>query len=383
MDTNLKNKTVKKKFFDSVTIKIVFGIAVITSVLLVFVNIYSIYKTRSEFREFVEEFSSQLVIVDGHIVRPKQWKRVDPEATFEYNLFRTTIIANIIGVASAIGLGYFISWQITNPLRKIQNGIKNLKENNYTKEIIGDFDGEFKELVMEFNNLSKELKKSEELRQNLISDISHDFKTPITSINVQLEGMIDELLKPDKARLLQMKSQIERLNNLVDQLQEYSRVRSQIANLKIEDIKIASFIQNIIDDYSDKLNEQNINVVVNTEENLILEADKGMVTRIFINIFDNILKYSKAKIIKIKVNLEHMIFEDDGIGVPEKDIKYLFERFYRVEKSRSPKSGGIGLGLAIVKDICDAHGWKVIAENAEPTGLRIKINLKEEVIPRV
>lgn len=355
---------------NNTALKITLAIAVTTSILLALVSLVAVSRTQSEFQNFLQ---SQINL--GYRLSPNEvMQEVALERSFRQNLYVSVIIANFIGIIVSIILGSVIARFITKPLKDLNLGIRKLKESSYKFELKSVDDEDFDEVINEFNQLAKELEYLETLRKDLLSDISHEFKTPIASLMGQVQGLKDKVFEPTEERLNIISEQIERLNNLVERLQEYTRIKSKLIKLNLTKVDLNKTVE-FLKTYFETENKNKMDIEVNVENNLKVKADKDMIEIILKNLIDNAIKYSGGDKITISADSEKIIVEDNGKGVSEKNLNYLFERFYRVEKSRNRSTGGLGLGLAIVKEIVEAHGWEIKVENIDPHGLRFTISL--------
>lgn len=356
----------------STSAKITIGIIILTTILLSFVSTFTVYKTRTEFEKvirqhqlFIRGFNTPVAVVP---------KGPDIQREFEENLYKTTLLANLVSIFLAMILGYLIARHITKPLYTLTRGIRKLRDEDYKFEIVSDIENEFGEVINEFNTLIQKLDQSEKLRQELITDISHDLKTPLTSISIQVEGIRDGVFEPTEDRLVSIQDQVKKLNILIDELREYAKVRSKTVSLNISEVNIYDLVERLVQSFKEDLKKVKINFENKIDQELVIEVDKKLLERCINNLLDNAIKYSKAENIIISGNNSQLIFEDNGIGINEEDSALIFERFYRVDKSRNKNSGGLGLGLAIVKDIITAHGWGIeVGKGTNDKGTRFII----------
>jgi signal transduction histidine kinase len=270
-------------------------------------------------------------------------------------------------------LGYVLAYFFVSlPLRKLRLAVEKLKAREVHDDLPPTGVREFDQLIEDFNGLAGELNRVESLRQNLISDTSHELKTPISALRVQLEGIKDGVVVLDKKRAEVLLNQVDRLSELTETLQEYARLRSKAATLKKKSVEIQSIIEAALEEQKTSLEIAKLEVEVLVTEGATILADKHLATQLVSNVIANACRHSQATKLTITANEKECSIVDNGKGVPEHSLKDLFERFYRVDGSRNRKEAGLGLGLAIVKEICHAHGWSCVAENADP-GLEITI----------
>jgi two-component system, OmpR family, sensor histidine kinase BaeS len=363
--------------FNRTSTKIILFIAAICTGLLLFVNFYVSWRAEREFRAFVQDVQRdypEAPIWDRRKVAAIQLNEAVNNIVTQ-RLNRSINTVTFVAIGFSILLGFFAARFITRPLHRLNLGLRNLRQNNYKFKLKKIGTKEFDDVIMEFNKLVKQLDQTESLRKDLISDTSHELKTPITSLLGQLQGVKDGVLRMDESRVELLYNQVDRLNQLVEKLQEYSTVRSKGANLQPTDIGLNEVIKQIKETYKCAAEEQGISIESQVSDTPKVKADKYLLPRIIGNLVDNAIKYSKGNLIEIKLEDNQIIVGDDGIGIPDEHLPYIFERFYRVDQSRNRETGGMGLGLSIVKEMVEAHGWKIEVKNRKPRGLEFIISL--------
>ncbi|MDD5437111.1 MAG: ATP-binding protein, partial [Candidatus Omnitrophica bacterium] len=228
-----------------------------------------------------------------------------------------------------------------------------------------------------------EMRRLETIRKDFVANVSHELKTPLTSIKgfveTLLEGALDD--KVNSRNFLKIvQDHTGRLDALVNDLLSLSSLESKEIRLEKSDISLREHVEEIILGFKAQLNRKNVSIENGLPHGLKIRADRNRIEQVFTNLIDNAIKFNKEKgCIKIycreadgKVEI---IVEDSGIGIPEKDIPRIFERFYRVDKARSRELGGTGLGLSIVKHIIELHGGLVSVESAEGFGSKLRLTL--------
>lgn len=291
--------------------------------------------------------------------------------TFRNEVLRALLYGEFIGFGLGLLISIILSEQLIKPMSKLQGAIDNLRQgNSVSLKEFGPF--EIRQLVRSFNGLTKELARIEKLRDEMVSDIAHELKTPLTKLKGQLEAIEDGIYQADELRVRSLQADLEQLQYLIQALEEFSLIRSRSYRLSYTSIKLKEFIDNIIDSYeSIPLPVRN-----NIMETINVKADKVRLRQIIENLVNNAIKYSKQGEIDIDFIDNTLSIRDQGIGIAEEDLGRIFERLYRVEKSRNKQQGGLGLGLAIVKELVDEHGWQIEVESELDKGstFRIKIN---------
>ncbi|MDP2940629.1 MAG: ATP-binding protein, partial [Candidatus Omnitrophota bacterium] len=221
-----------------------------------------------------------------------------------------------------------------------------------------------------------ELRKLERIRRDFVANVSHELKTPLTSIKgfveTLLEGALDDKAhNRDFLQIIQRHS--ERLNSLVDDLLSLSHLESKEIILNQKSFNLRQQLEEIIAGFKAQLKKRNIGIKNELPTGISLSADQDKIGQVFTNLIDNAIKFNQEngfiRIYAEKINggVKIMV-EDSGIGIPEREIPRIFERFYRVDKARSRELGGTGLGLSIVKHIIDLHQGSVGVESVEGLG---------------
>jgi two-component system phosphate regulon sensor histidine kinase PhoR len=223
-----------------------------------------------------------------------------------------------------------------------------------------------------------EIRKLETVRRDFVANVSHELKTPLTSIKgfveTLLEGAMDD--KENSRQFLRIvQDHAERLNNLINDLLDLSSIESEKITLKKEDFDIGKLFEEVISGFRAQIKKKKIEIRNKLTSPLVMHADRNRIEQVMTNLLDNSIKFNKEDgFIKIYADDSEgqikIFVEDSGIGIPAKDIPRIFERFYRVDKARSRELGGTGLGLSIVKHITELHGGSVGVESMEGSGAK-------------
>lgn len=280
------------------------------------------------------------------------------------DLTRQTIVISGAAGIFAILLSLYFGKRISRPVEKlttasnmILNGDLNTKVDIIRKDEIG-------RLADTFNSMSEELYKIDTNRRRFISDVSHELKTPLASIKALIESLIDGNNEAEvyDEYLKDVNTEIDRLSTLVKSLLTVTRLEEVELN-KIE-INIYDEVNDIYKLFKSMLGNKNMEYRNNCERELIIEADKDRFKEVLINLIDNSIKYGKENgYIEIKTqaikNKILLIIKDNGVGISEKDLPFIFDNFYRADKSRNRDTGGNGIGLFIVNKIIELHKWDI------------------------
>lgn len=293
-------------------------------------------------------------------------------------------------------LTYFVSRSIIKPLDSLKYGANQIKDGNLSFQVNAESKDEIGELCNAFEEMRLRLKESvdiqlqyEDNRKQLISNISHDLKTPVTAIKGYIEGIRDGVAdtpqKMDKY-IKTIYSKTGDMDKLINELFLYSKLDLKKVPFNFENVEIKSYLEDSLDELKFDLEKKNIevNLIMGNNNPVTVIADREKLKRVITNIVDNSVKYmnvSKGKIvIVVKEEIDAMLFEirDNGQGMEISELPHIFERFYRADPSRNTLRGGSGLGLSISKHIIEEHGGKIWAESEPNKGTSIFFTLKKQ-----
>ena len=292
-------------------------------------------------------------------------------------------IIGIISIGSIIIISIIISKSIANPISKVSKMAKLIGEGNYKKEVSYKSNiREIDDLISSINKLSNELKEQENLRKQLTEDIAHELRTPLTSIRGHLDTIIAGIWQPTNERLISINEEVIRITNLVDKLRKLAKFDKEKNNLNKEIVDLKKYIKSIAYNYEGKALEKNIIIKYKLEDIKAL-IDKEKFAQVIINILSNAIKYNNGNnaiyISSFKKDNNIVIsIKDYGVGIAKSEQKNIFERFYRVDKSRGANEKGMGVGLTIEKSILNAHGVKIKVYSEINKGSEFIITLPNE-----
>lgn len=292
-------------------------------------------------------------------------------------------IIGIISIGSIIIISIIISKSIANPISKVSKMAKLIGEGNYKKEVNYKSNiREIDDLISSINKLSNELKEQENLRKQLTEDIAHELRTPLTSIRGHLDTIIAGIWQPTNERLISINEEVIRITNLVDKLRKLAKFDKEKNNLNKEIVDLKKYIKSIAYNYEGKALEKNIIIKYKLEDIKAL-IDKEKFAQVIINILANAIKYNNGNneiyISSFKKDDNIVIsIKDYGVGIAKSEQKNIFERFYRVDKSRGANEKGMGVGLTIAKSIVNAHGGEIKVYSEINKGSEFIITLPNE-----
>lgn len=294
--------------------------------------------------------------------------------------------AFMILVITGLSVGSWIYRSVAGPLVKLKKATHNIKAGNL--DFVLDVEGtdEFSELCKDFEDMRKRLKESAEERvvldkenKELISNISHDLKTPMTAIKGYVEGIMDGIADtPEKMEryIRTIYNKTNEMDHLINELTFYSKIDTNRIPYTFSKLNVEDYFNDCAEELSVEMETRNIELVyANYVDNKVqIIADGEQIRRVIHNIISNSIKYMDKKkgIIQIRVkdvgDFIQIEIEDNGKGIAAKDLTNIFDRFYRTDVSRNSSKGGSGIGLSIVKKIMEDHGGKVWATSREGIG---------------
>ncbi|MCY6485232.1 HAMP domain-containing sensor histidine kinase [Clostridium aestuarii] len=305
-------------------------------------------------------------------------------------------ISMIIILALTNGiLTFIVSKSIIRPIEKLKNAANDIKKGTFNEKIKYNSNDEIGELCMSFEEMRKKLMEVsqchiqyEKNRKELISNISHDLKTPITAVKGYVEGIKDGIADtPDKMDkyINTIYNKAVYMDNLIDELFLFSKLDLKKVPFKFEIIDIKAYLEDIIDETKFELEKKNIQIHFYCVSTNLLEVrgDREKLKRVIVNILGNCIKYMNKEIPQINVKLTEenedvmVQIEDNGQGISKEALTFIFDRFYRADPSRNTSIGGNGLGLAIAKQIIEEHGGQMWAQSEMNKGTSVFFKLKK------
>lgn len=316
------------------------------------------------------------IYLDGSLQATLYWQEVtsreqiDSELYnyFRRNVFQAIIFSALIVIVLLIIISFIISRLITEPLIKLKNAAFKVAEGDFEQNISNNGDDELAELITAFNQMTEKLAKLEKIRKESASDLAHELRTPLTTIKGYIEAFEDGKIALDQENIDELKEEIARMVALIEKLKEFAEAQNKIFNLKKEKIKVNELIKNVSKKRQKQIKSKNLKLNLELENGIIIEADKDSLIQILNNLIENAVKYNRENgeinIKSYQKNNKIIIqISDTGYGISEEDLPYIFERFYRADKSRSAKNGGTGIGLAVTKELIEAHGAEIEVES--------------------
>ena len=302
-------------------------------------------------------------------------------------IIQTIVIASLWVLIAALIAVYFISDKVIGPLKEISKAAKSFAAGKFDVRVRVRGGGEVAELAVAFNNMAESLNNYDTMRNTFMSNVSHDLRTPMTSISGFIDGILDGVIPPEKHRYyLQLVSEeVKRLSRLVASLLDLSRIQAGERKFTMAPFDICEMGRQILISFEQKICDKNLAVEFECdEEHMDVVADRDAIYQIFYNLCDNAVKFAseggafRIGIRKLKSRKVLVTVYNEGQGISEADLPYVFERFYKSDKSRGLNKSGVGLGLFIAKTIVDAHEEKIWVESEYGKNCRFNFTLTAE-----
>jgi two-component system sensor histidine kinase BaeS len=332
-----------------------------------------------------DEATMRPVLVDDRIVgwiARSPYRRISTAAdlAFQQEQLRAAwVIAGFaLGLAALVAV--VLARAFLQPIRRVADATHQLAAGHYgTRVAIGSRD-ELGRLAEDFNRLAQALERNEELRRRFMADVSHELRTPLAVLRAGLEALEDGVRPLTRESLAVLHGEVTALGKLVEDLYQLALADVGALAYRKERSDVAELLEQAIEPYTPRLSERGLSLDRNVMKDLHVLADADRLGQAFRNLLENSARYTDAGG-KVRVTARRngtgvkVDFEDSAPGVPAEALPRLFERFYRVEGSRSRANGGAGLGLAIVRSIVEAHGGAIEAGASPLGGLRVTISL--------
>ena len=300
------------------------------------------------------------------------------ESEFEGRVWRGIALGGIIAFSGATIGGWYFADRITKPLSRLKKGIEELRDRNYSKPLIVQGDDEIAQLGRDFENLRSDLHTIEELRKDVISDLAHEIMTPLQSMLGVVDGIEEGIYNPSE-KLDVLRYAIKQIQSMVDDMKNFSHTRARIRNLHLESVNLSEFLPTLLEPFSQQAKDKGLQFTLKVaSDQEIIQSDRNALSHIVSNLVQNAINYTQSGGISIHATTQQIVIRDTGCGIHKKDLPYIFERFYRADKSRSRDTGGTGLGLAIVKEFVRQLNWDIKVTSSIRKGSSFFVLLKNE-----
>lgn len=296
----------------------------------------------------------------------------------EQALFQSILWTLFAGILLTVLIAPFVAKRLSAPLVEMKKAAEQMTQGKLNVRTHVKGSDELAELGKAFNHLAQQLQKQEELRATMTQDIAHELRTPLATLKSHMLAMLDQVWEPTPVRLRACYEETERLISLVADLEQLTIMESPEFLLQRRPEDLTTLIQQSMDIVTAAFMEKDVHLILLSHPTIQLHVDRDRIIQVLVNLLSNALKFTPAggnvEIGAIDQNDSALItIHDTGSGIDPAELPYLFERFYRTDKSRNRKLGGSGIGLTIVKKLVDAHGGTVWIESGQGTLVYIRL----------
>ncbi|MBU6359736.1 MAG: HAMP domain-containing protein [Chloroflexi bacterium] len=298
------------------------------------------------------------------------------------------LVAAFASLIAAVVVSLFVSRRIVGPLQELTLVSSRLASGYYRERTIIESDDELAMLSQSINQLAETLDKTEQRRLGLLADMAHELRTPLTTIEGYMEGLIDEVINPEPRIFAMVHHEATRLKWMIEEMALLSRAEAGQLRVEPKPLFLEPLIEQVAEQFRPQMQAQDVQLKMDIDANLPnVFADADRVEQILINLTANALQYSPPNgSITIFAHPEDLMMHvgvvDTGTGIAPEHLPHIFERFYRVDKSRARNSGGAGIGLTIARHLVYAHGGEIWAKSAglgKGTTVRFTLPIIESV----
>jgi two-component system sensor histidine kinase BaeS len=296
---------------------------------------------------------------------------IDTSQMFTDSVHRYLIWASLASIGLAVLLSFVLVKRVLGPLQRMTDITRKIAAGDYSARVPIKSLDEVGQLAQAFNRMADSLQQIEQLRKSMTIDVAHELRTPLTNIQGYLEALIDGVVSASRETYELLLEETMRLVRLVEDILQLAKADAARADLQKEEILLKELIERVIDTFRSRFDQKGIGIELQVRPPAdAVWADPTKLTQVVRNLIQNAWEYTPAGgSVRIGSRLRsgavRLVFSNTGGEIAEKDLPFIFERFFRGEKSRSRKHGGAGIGLAIVKELIEAHGGQVGAEISE------------------
>ncbi|MDR3543574.1 MAG: ATP-binding protein [Desulfosporosinus sp.] len=307
------------------------------------------------------------------------------DVLFQSSVFRSLIIAGGLALLFGIILSYFISRRLVAPLKRLTQAADRIGHGHLDERVAIQTKDEVGQLATAFNAMVDNLNRQETLRKQFTADIAHELRTPLTSIKSYIEAFQDNVLPADKENLSSIHEEIDRLVDLSSDLKDLNVAEMGALTLIFEPVSLNHLLDKVIHSLYPLIQEKQLTLIWNPPPELVtMSGDGRLLTRLFYNLVHNAYRYSDVggqltialtqtpDFVEVRVS-------NTGIGISKDDLPFIFERFYRADKSRTRETGGTGIGLALVHQITTLHQGTITVKSGDGQKTEFIVQFPKEV----
>jgi len=289
--------------------------------------------------------------------------------------FLVPVIGMIVG---SLGMRKWV-----NPLADVMSAAESLAGGDFSVRVVEKGDQEFLKLAKSFNNMAGELEHAEIQRRNMTADVAHELRTPLHILQGNLEGALDGVYEASPDYFRSMLEETRLLQRLIEDLQTLSMAESGTLDFNFQNLSVVELLEDVVTSFSGRAEEGGVGLLMEApeeREGLVVEGDWHRLDQMLGNLVNNALRYTpeggEIRLSTEKADDTILVkIQDSGEGIPEEDLPFVFDRFWKGDKSRTRASGGSGLGLAITRQLVTAHGGTISVESQEGEGTTFTVRL--------
>ena len=345
--------------------------------------------------QFFYESTTEII----YQIRDSQGKNILGSIIFVYEnpeqagltdaISRNSVLLTSLLIGLVLYAILIVAARMAFPFKKLAFSLQQLAEGDLEEKIDVKGNYEVEAIVDSVNNMLDDMRSTEQRRQEFVSNVSHELKTPLTSMKVLAESLVGQQGLPEELYqefLHDINSEIDRENEIITDLLNIVRLDRKEGEMQIAQVSINELLEIVMRRLRPIAKERNVEMIFESFRSVLAEVDEVKMSLVFTNLIENAIKYNKdGGMVKVSLNADHRYFyvrvEDTGIGIPEEAKKYIFDRFYRVDKARSRETGGTGLGLAITKSAVMMHKGNIKVSGKEGEGSVFTVRIPLSFIP--
>lgn len=305
-------------------------------------------------------------LMENYSIAPHDSHQMFIEAVHRYLVW-----AALAALFLALLLSYLMTKRVLRPLSQMTQISHELSQGNFSNRVEVVSADEVGQLGSAFNLMADSLEQLEGLRKRMVADIAHELRTPLTNLRGYFEGLGDDVVPPSVDTFKMLEAETLRLVDLVDDLQQLSKAEAAEAFLQRQEIQLSLFVDQLLLLFDLRFQAKQIETDVQIDPlDIVLSADHDKLLQAFRNLLENALRYTpeggQVQVVAQQLSdLVEISVANSGVEIDAQDLPFIFERFFRADRSRSREQGGAGIGLAIVKRVIEAHGGQVEAQSSE------------------
>jgi signal transduction histidine kinase len=286
----------------------------------------------------------------------------------------------LLAVAIALILTFVLSRRILAPVKALTHAARRLGKGDFSQRVHTRYKGEVGELAQSFNSMADDLERAEQLRRNMVADVAHELRTPLSNLGGYLEAIRDGVVKPDADTIRSLNEEASSLSRLVDDLQELSQADAGELKLVCQGEDVSKLVKQTVAAWQPQAASKGLTISSSLPDKLPpVSIDPHRIRQVLHNLLENAVAHTgqggSITVTAWPDNQVKISVADTGEGIPAEDLPNIFERFYRVDRSRSRTTGGSGLGLTIAKRLMEAHGGRIEVESEPGKGSTFTITL--------